>query len=443
MATFDEPLARDLIDHLVRANAEHESKYSGDAVDRQPVHVVYGGANRFKAETSATFGRLALQLLETYAPSPDDLAHATGVPESVADTVYARVLSKLRTEPVEDFRIDFEDGYGHRTDVEEDQHAVQSAREMVRGLDAGSLPPFIGLRIKPLTTPLHHRAIRTLDLFLTEALQRAGRLPDRFAVTLPKVTIPEQVSTLAELLSQFESKHGLAHRSIAVEIMIETPPAIVNEEGRFMIPRLIHAAGGRCRGAHFGPYDFSSACNITSEHQSLTHPTCNFARHMIQVAVSGTGVTMADGPTSILPIPPHRGTAPSDEQIAENRAVIHRAMRLHYNNVHQALTNGIYEGWDLHPAQLPTRYAAVYAYFLRNLNAVAARLRNFTEKAAQATMIGDVFDDAATGQGLLNFFLRGHSCGALTDEDVLTTGLTLQELRSRSFLHIVENRRAS
>ena len=210
-----------------------------------------------------------------------------------------------------------------------------------------------------------------------------------------------------------------------------------------MIPRLIHAAGGRCRGAHFGPYDFSSACNITSEHQTLTHPMCNFARQMIQIAVSGTPVTMADGPTSILPIAPHRGSALTDSQVAENRSVVDRAMRLHYSNIHHALTNGIYQGWDLHPAQLPTRYAAVYSYFLRNLDAVAARLRNFTAKAAQATMIGDVFDDAATGQGLLNFFLRGHSCGALTDEEVMSTGLTLQELRSRSFLHIVENRRVS
>ena len=75
---------------------------------------------------------------------------------------------------------------------------------------------------------------------------------------------------------------------------------------------------------------------------------------------------------------------------------------------HHALADKrLLSSWDLHPAQLPSRYAAVYAFYLSALDAATRRLRAFIDKAAQATLVGDVFDDAATGQGLLNFFVRG------------------------------------
>jgi len=76
------------------------------------------------------------------------------------------------------------------------------------------------------------------------------------------------------------------------------------------------------------------------------------------------------------------------------------------------------------------------------VESAGARLHNFVEKAAQATLVGDVFDDAATGQGLLNYFLRGINCGALTEREALEmTGLSLGELRGRSFLKILNGRR--
>ena len=108
---------------------------------------------------------------------------------------------------------------------------------------------------------------------------------------------------------------------------------------------------------------------------------------------------------------------------------MHRAWKVHFDHVRHSLVHAFYQGWDLHPAQLPTRYAAVYSFFLEGLDAAAKRLRGFTEKAAQATLLGDVFDDAATGQGLLNFFLRGLSCGAITPEEAAATGLTLEEMQ--------------
>jgi hypothetical protein len=145
-----------------------------------------------------------------------------------------------------------------------------------------------------------------------------------------------------------------------------------------------------------------------------------------------------------MPVAVHRapaGSKLSSEQQAENRRRVHEAWRLHVADVRASLAAGFYQGWDLHPGQLATRYAAVFAFFLEGLEAASARLKNFVGKAAQATLVGDVFDDAATGQGLLNYFLRGINCGALSEAEALACGLTLDELRGRSFLAILKNRR--
>jgi hypothetical protein len=120
---------------------------------------------------------------------------------------------------------------------------------------------------------------------------------------------------------------------------------------------------------------------------------------------------------------------------------VHRAWRQHAGDVTHSLINGYYQGWDLHPAQLPTRYAAVFAFYAAARPAATVRLRKFVEKASQATLAGDVFDDAATGQALLNFFARGLTSGALTLPEALETGLTGDELRAKSFLKILESRK--
>ncbi|MBL4578327.1 MAG: hypothetical protein JKX74_07635, partial [Flavobacteriales bacterium] len=112
-----------------------------------------------------------------------------------------------------------------------------------------------------------------------------------------------------------------------------------------------------------------------------------------------------------------------------------------YGHIRHSLLHGFYQGWDLHPGQLAIRYAAVYTFFLESYDEAALRLKNFIEKAGQATLVGDVFDDAATGQGLLNFFLSAMNCGAITEDEVMATGLTLEEIRTRSFLKILEGRK--
>jgi len=388
---------------------------------------------------------VALRALRENAPDAAVLGEALGLPPALAHRVYPRVVAKLEGEAVEDYRIDFEDGYGNRPDAEEDADAARTAGEMARGLAAGTLPPFVGIRVKPLSGELHARSLRTLDLFVTTlAALTKGALPPRFVVTIPKVTIPEHVSTVAVLAAALERKTRLRAGSLKLEIMVETPQSILGRDGSSSLRRLVAAGDGRVTGAHFGTYDYTASCNVTAAHQAMTHPACDFAKHVMQVSLAATGVTLSDGATNIMPVAPHRaapGAALTGEQQRENRAAVHRAWRLHFDHVRHSLVHAYYQGWDLHPAQLPTRYAAVYSFFLEGLEAASRRLKGFTEKAAQATLLGDVFDDAATGQGLLNFFIRGLNSGAITPEEAATTGLTREEMQGRSFLRILEGRR--
>ena len=419
----DEEDIRRVTGLLEKPLADLAARFPGESDRRQPVQTVYGGAHLFKSDTAPRLGVLALKALSENAPDASTFAEAIGLPAQHAQTIYARVVEKLKREPVEDFRIDFEDGYGNRPDDEEDHHAQLVAREVAAGMRNGTLPPFIGIRIKPFSQELTRRSIRTLDGFLTTLLSEAGKLPANFVVTLPKIQVLEQVTALADLFDALEPKLTLKPGSLKFEFMIEVIQSIP------MLGRMLDAARGRVVAAHFGTYDYTASCNITAAEQRMDHPACDFARHNMQVAYSGTGLWLSDGATNVMPI--------------GDRATVHRAWRLHVDHIRHSLVNGFYQGWDLNPAQLPTRYAAVFSFFLEGLAAATERLRNFIQKAGQATLVGDVFDDAATGQGLLNYFLRALNCGAITENEALATGLTLEELRSRSFVRILRGRRAS
>jgi citrate lyase beta subunit len=476
MPTLDESVLEALAGPLRSANAAFARRYPGERPHRQPVHTVYGGAHLFKSTTARRLGEIARRMLSEFAedevtfarvlalPGADRLpnlpdrfsgvkarlkveARATESPAAFAGSIYRRVIDKLEREPVEDFRIDFEDGYGIRSDSEEDGHAESAAREVGKGLREGTLPPFIGIRTKPLSEEARRRALRTVDGFLTTLVRDTdGRLPPNFVVTLPKVSLPEQVAYVGAALDRLESALGLQRGAIGLELMIETPQSVISALGQSNVPHLVEAGGGRVKAAHFGTYDYTAACNITAEYQQMTHPACDFARHVMQVTLAGTGVWLSDGATNVMPVAPNRadeGQALSEEQIEENRHAVHRAWRLHYEHVRHSLLHAYYQGWDLHPAQLPTRYAAVYAFFLEGLDSAADRLRNFIEKAARATIAGEIFDDAATGQGLLNYFLRAVNCGAVSEDDAMErSGLSLDELRSRSFARILAARQA-
>ncbi len=439
-----------LLKHLRNVNAALGRAYSNERADRQPVHTVYGGAHIFRANSAQRIGAIALAALDEHAPDAETFAAALQLDGDgaaghiLADTVRARVVEKLMREPVEDYRLDFEDGYGVRPDEEEDGHAQSAAQEVAAGLRAGTLPPFIGIRIKPMSPELHGRSLRTLDIFLTSLVRDAQRqLPPGFVITIPKILSPGHVSTVAGACLALERRLGLRPGALQLELMIETPQSIVAADGSSAVRALVAAGEGRVVGAHFGAYDYTALCGITAACQHMRHPACDFARHMLQVSLAQSGVRLSDGATNVMPIAPHR-PAPdrplSQDQRRENREAVHRAWKTHFDDVRHSLMNGFYQGWDLHPAQLPTRYAAVYTFFLAACPNAIARLRNFVDRAGQATLVGDVFDDGATGEGLLNFFLRGLTTGALTMDEARETGLTIEELQSRSFQKVLENR---
>lgn len=434
-----------IVRELSAMNQAFLKRYPGESEQRQPVHVVYGGADLFKRDTGARLGQIAMRSLEEYAPNAStfDALLQTDWSAEFAENVYRRIVAKLKREPVEDFRLDFEDGYGNRLESEEDGHAVSSAKEVAAGLAAGTLPPFIGIRVKPFNEDLRARSMRTLDLFVTTLVsETGGLLPPNFVITLPKVQIAAQVSAAASLCGQLESRLGLAANSLRLELMVETPQSIIGADGRSPLLGFLEAAEGRCRGVHFGVYDFTASFGITAAYQRMGHPACDFARTAMVMALAGTGVHISDGATNILPVGPFRGAVLTPEEQRANREAVHGAWRMAFRDTLHSLRSGIYEGWDLHPAQLVVRYAAVYAFFQEGLPAASSRLKAFVEKAALASLFGDVFDDAATGQGLLNFFLRGIACGAITEEEGLATGLTLEEIQSRSFYKILVGRRS-
>ena len=430
-----------------RLDADDEARpaFPGESGARQPVHTVYGGAQIFQSDTASRLGSVALRMLEQYAPDASALSAALGrdPADPIVAASYPRIVEKLQREPVEDFRIDFEDGFGIRPDADEDRAALEAADEVFAGMEQDTLPPFIGIRVKQLSPELRNRAFRTLDLFTTRLVTRSGgRFPEHFHVTLPKVVSVEQATVFGEALAELEERLGLPAETLKAELMIEITRSIFDEEGRVNVARLVRAVGHRCVAAHFGTYDYTASCQITAAYQGMTHPSCDFARHVMQVSLAGTGVWMSDGATNVMPVATHKGDGLSADQVADNRRAVHHAWRLHFDEIRHSLVHGFYQGWDLHPAQLVTRYAAVQTFFLESLDPAAKRLSNFVEKATQATLVGDVFDDAATGQGLLNFFARAINSGAITEAEASArTGVTPDELRSRSFLRILENRR--
>ncbi|MBP6285941.1 MAG: phosphoenolpyruvate kinase [Ferruginibacter sp.] len=433
-----------LFSKLKDANTAFQQIYPGDRSERQPVHTLYGGANLFKYDAAISLGKRALEIFETYAPDHKVFGKVFGMDtvSGFSNKVYDKVIAKLKTEAIEDFRIDFEDGYGNRSNEEEDETAVTAAKELAKGMKERTLSPFIGIRIKPFTEEMKERGLRTLDIFVSTLVKETGgKLPENFVVMLPKVTIPEQPAALASFFDILEEELKIEKGILKMEMMVETTQSIMATDGTNPLYRFIKAANGRCIAMHFGTYDYTASCSITAKYQEMDHPVCDFAHHMTKVALAHTGIWLSDGATNTMPIGPHRGDHLTKEQMQENMDTVHRAWRKGYDHIRHSLWNGFYQGWDLNPAQFPMRYAAVFAFFLESYDDAVERLKTFVEKAARATLIGDVFDDAATGQGLLNYFLRALNSGAITEEEVLVTGLTLDEIRGRSFKRILENRK--
>ncbi|GHD86218.1 DUF6986 family protein [Streptomyces naganishii] len=396
---------------LAPVDAELERRYPGDPGTRQPVHTVYVPGDVFAAGTVRSWGEQALAALDEHAPDAESFAAVLGLSEELGVPVHDRVRAKLEREPVEDLRIDFEDGYGGRPDAEEDRDAARAARLVAEVRAEGTGAPWTGIRVKCMEAAVRDRGIRTLDVFLT-GLMESGGLPAGLVLTLPKVTYAEQVTAMVRLLEAFEKAHGLEEGRLGFEIQIETSQAILAADGTATVARMIQAAEGRATGLHYGTFDYSACLGVSAAYQASDHPAADHAKAVMQVAAAGTGVRVSDGSTNVLPVGP-----------AEK---VHEAWRLHYGLTRRALARAYYQGWDMHPAHLPTRYAAVFAFYREGFRQAATRLARYATRGA-----GDVLDEPATAKALSAYLLRGMDCGALTLDEVTTaTGLTPSALRS-------------
>ncbi|MEU9560173.1 DUF6986 family protein [Streptomyces fumanus] len=393
---------------LAPVDAELARRYPGDPGTRQPVHTVYVPGDAFAAGTVRTWGDAALAALDEHAPDAASLAAVLGLAEDLAGPVHDRVRAKLEREPIEDLRVDFEDGYQGR---DEDQDAARAARLIAEAYASGTAAPYMGIRMKCMEAAVRDRGIRTLDIFLT-GLMAAGGLPEGLVLTLPKVTYAEQVTAMARLLAAFEETHGLAPGRIGFEIQIETSQSILGPDGTATVARMIQAAEGRATGLHYGTFDYSACLGVSAAHQASDHPAADHAKAVMQVAAAGTGVRVCDGSTNVLPVGP--------------TAQVHDAWRLHYGLTRRALARAYYQGWDMHPGHLPTRYAAVFAFYREGFEQAAARLARYAGQGG-----GDVMDEPATAKALGGYLLRGLDCGALdTAEVARLTGLTRADLES-------------
>ncbi|MBA4860635.1 aldolase [Streptomyces sp. PSKA54] len=402
-------VTEDISATLALVDAQLERRYPGDPGTRQPVHTVYVPGDVFTADTIRSWGDQALVALDEHAPDAASFAAVLGLSDDLAVPVYERVRAKLQREPIEDLRIDFEDGYGPRPDTEEDEAAARAARLAAQAYENGTAAPYMGIRMKCLEAAVRDRGIRTLDIFLT-GLMEAGGLPDGLVLTLPKVTYAEQVTAMVRLLEAFEKARGLEPGRIGFEIQIETSQAILAPDGTATVARMIDAAEGRATGLHYGTFDYSACLGVSAAYQASDHPAADHAKAIMQVAAAGTGVRVSDGSTNVLPV----GTTEK----------VHDAWRLHYGLTRRALARAYYQGWDMHPGHIPTRYAAVFAFYREGFAQAAARLAAYANRVG-----GDIMDEPATAKALSGYLLRGLDCGALDIGEVARlSGLTRTDL---------------
>lgn len=401
--------AADLADVETRLAATDtllDRNYPGDDGSRQPIHTVYVSADRFTPDFAAEWGQAANDVVAQHG-GLEALGALLGQSEELNAAVAPRVAAKLANEPIEDLRLDFEDGYGNRGDEAEDADVVTAAKAVHQAVEAGTAPPFIGIRFKCFEAPTRARGLRTLDLFVSTLVEQGG-LPDGLVLTLPKVTTVDQVAAMDHVVSRLEEIHGLPAGRLRFEVQVETPQLILGHEGTHPVAQLPHVVPGRISSLHYGTYDYSASLQIAAEYQSMEHPVADVAKEIMQLAVAGTGIRLSDGSTNIIPV-------------GEN---VENAWKLHGRLVRRSLERGYYQGWDLHAHQLPSRFAASYAFYREGLAAATTRLKNYFSQTDAGVM-----DEPATARALANFVLRGVQCGAVGEDEVLTlTGVALPEL---------------
>lgn len=397
---------------LAATDESLERDYPGDSGTRQPIHTVYLPGDRFETSTPASWGFQALESVGTQGM--EHVCKLVGAPEVFRRRIADKVNVKLVAEPIEDLRLDFEDGYGPRADDEEDSHAAQAAQRVSHAATSKDKPAFIGIRFKSFEQDTRARGLRTLDIFVSELINNGG-LPDALVLTLPKVSTTAQVQAMVYACQELERAHGLEPGRLRFEVQMETPQLIIGADGTIPVAHLLHHSDKRVTALHYGTYDYSASLEISAAYQSMEHPAADFAKQVMQVAVAGTGVRLSDGSTNVLPL--------------GSKDNVDAAWALHGRLVRRSLERGYYQGWDLHPAQLPSRFAATYLFYLEGFDQAATRLKNYVHRLESTIM-----DEPATARALARFIDRGFACGALNSEEVEThSGVSIPELKALAY----------
>ncbi len=282
-----ERVLADLDARLAETDAFLARAYPGEDGRRQPVHTVYVPADRYTVDLPQLWGAEAASVVAAHGGWAA-LCRLVGVPEHLVDAVAARAEAKLAAEPIEDLRLDFEDGYGTRDDDVEDADAVAVAGRLADALPVGAAPPFVGLRFKCFEEPTRRRGLRTLDLFLSTLLERSSGLPDGLVITFPKVSTVSQVEAMVAACEAYESAAGLPAGRLGFEIQVETPQLILGADGTAPVATALHAGNGRVTSLHYGTYDYSASLQVSAEYQSMEHPVADHAKDVMQAAVSWT-----------------------------------------------------------------------------------------------------------------------------------------------------------
>ncbi|GAA0964229.1 aldolase/citrate lyase family protein [Acrocarpospora macrocephala] len=364
---------------FAETHGEQHARYPTASLPWQPVHTVYVPADRLTSTTPADWGRAATELLDRHLPTPEAFAAVfdhDGLP---------RVAAKLATEPIEDLRVDFEDGYGVRPD--EDADTERAAVAIAAMHAAGSLPRRWGLRVKSFADGDPARAIRTLDGFLTGVIRNIGQLPAGFTVTLPKVLMSAYLGQFATYLDELEDGLGLPYQTLGFEMQVEAPQTVL------FLSEATRASGGRLRAAHFGVFDYTAACGLPPHEQRLDHPACDHARNVMQTTLLPEGIELSDGSLAASPA-------------SDSRDDVLALWRRHAQLVRHSLGNGFYQGWDMHPSHLVSRYATTYAFHLRHYDEYQSRVRAWHEQRQE----GGVMDEPATVKTMTAALTRAHHC---------------------------------
>ena len=402
--TLGADVRRSVEELLAPVDDDLAAHYPGDRTDPQPVHTVYVSAADVDEQTPQSWGDEALRIADA----------ASGVFGELADDdVVGIVLERLRTNPIEDLRIDLEDGYGWRPDATENADARRAGETLAAWTrQRPHAPRSAGVRAKGLGVVERSRGLRTLEL----VLDGAGGIPDGFVFTVPKLRDVRQVDAVNLLCAEFERVHGVPAGSLRYELQIEIPQAILGSDGRATVAEAVHRGAPRLSGLHYGTYDYSAACGIVSAQQSLAHPVADHAKNVMQAAAAQTGVWLSDGSTQVMP-------TGDDAQVAA-------ALLRHHSLVLRSLERGYYQGWDMHPGHLITRWAAVTGFFRSAMPTAVNRLQSYFERSG-----GDVVDEPATAMSLALVVGRGLAAGAFTEDEVTAiapqcTATRLAQLRA-------------